>query len=66
MLAAETLDDQPRLAYSPYHSQYLAHRLTLLGVDEDAFAKSLSTAKVDMRPHQVDIALFAPEPGRAL
>lgn len=61
MLAAETLDDQPRLAYSPYHSQYLAHRLTLLGVDEDAFAKSLSTAKVDMNPHQVDAALFALE-----
>lgn len=61
MFAAEKLEDQPRLAFSPYHSQYLAHRLTLLGVSEDAFAKSLSTAKVDMNPHQVDAALFALE-----
>ena len=36
------------LAFTPYHSQYLAHRITLAGVSEDAFAKSLSTAKVDM------------------
>lgn len=47
------------LAFTPYHSQYLAHRLTLSGVSEDAFAKSLSTARVDMNPHQVDAALFA-------
>lgn len=45
--------------FTPYHSQYLAHRITLSGVSEDAFAKSLSTAKVDMNPHQVDAALFA-------
>lgn len=50
-----------RPQFTPYHSQYLAHRLTLLGVKEDAFAKSLSTAKVDMNPHQVDAALFALE-----
>ena len=47
------------LAFTPYHSQYLAHRITLAGVSEDAFAKSLSTAKVDMNTHQVDAALFA-------
>lgn len=47
------------LAFTPYHSQYLAHRITLAGVSEDAFAKSLSTARVDMNPHQVDAALFA-------
>jgi len=46
-------------AFTPYHSQYLAHRITLSGVSEDAFAKSLSTARVDMNPHQVDAALFA-------
>ena len=28
-------------AFTPYHSQYLAHRITLEGVNEDAFAKSL-------------------------
>jgi SNF2 family DNA or RNA helicase len=48
--------------YTAYHSQYLAHRITLEGVDEDAFAKSLSTARVDMNPHQVDAALFALQP----
>lgn len=48
--------------YTPYHSQYLAHRITLNGVGDDAFAKSLSTARVDMNPHQVDAALFALQP----
>jgi ERCC4-related helicase len=45
--------------YTPYHSQYLAHRITLQGVGDDAFAKALTTARVDMNPHQVDAALFA-------
>ncbi len=45
--------------YTPYHSQYLAHRITLSGLGDEAFAKSLSTARVDMNPHQVDAALFA-------
>ena len=49
-------------AYTHYHSQYLAHRVTLDGVDDDAFAKSLSTARVQMNPHQVDAALFALQP----
>jgi superfamily II DNA or RNA helicase len=48
--------------FTHYHSQYLAHRVTLDGVDDDAFAKSLSTARVDMNPHQVDAALFALKP----
>src|ERR1700686_2880246 len=48
--------------YSPYHSLYLAHRITLEGVEESALAKSLSTARVDMNPHQVDAALFALQP----
>ena len=48
--------------YTPYHSLYLAHRVTLEGVSEDAFAKSLSTARVEMNPHQVDAALFALQP----
>jgi superfamily II DNA or RNA helicase len=50
------------LHYTHYHSQYLAHRITLEGVDDDAFAKSLSTARVDLNPHQVDAALFALQP----
>lgn len=49
-------------AYTPYHSLYLAHRITLEGVSDDAFAKSLSTARVEMNPHQVDAALFALQP----
>ena len=48
--------------YTPYHSLYLAHRITLEGVSDDAFAKSLSTARVEMNPHQVDAALFALQP----
>ncbi len=46
-------------AYTHYHSQYLANRITLEGLVDEAFAKSLSTARVDMNPHQVDAALFA-------
>ena len=46
-------------SYTPFHSQYLAHRITLEGIGDEAFAKSLSTARVDMNPHQVDAALFA-------
>lgn len=45
--------------YTHYHSQYLANRITLEGLGDEAFAKSLSTARVDMNPHQVDAALFA-------
>src|SRR5260370_41776888 len=48
--------------YSPYHSLSLAHRITLEGVSDDAFAKSLSAARVEMNPHQVDAALFALQP----
>lgn len=47
------------MSFTPYHSQYLAHRLTLEGVGDEAFARSLSTARVEMKPHQVDAALFA-------
>ncbi len=47
------------VAYSHFHSKYLAYRLTLKGLDEEALAASLSTARVDMKPHQVEAALFA-------
>ena len=47
------------LLYTKYHSKFLSHQITLKGIDEDAFAKSLSTARVDMNPHQVEAALFA-------
>ena len=52
----------PMPGFTQYHSQYLSHRVTLSGVDDDSFAKSLSTARVQLNPHQVDAALFALEP----
>ena len=48
--------------FTSYHSQFFAHRITLEGVSDDSFAKSLSTARVEMNPHQVDAALFALQP----
>lgn len=48
-----------RPGFTAYHSQYLANRLTLEGMSEDSFAKSLSAARVDLNPHQVDAALLA-------
>lgn len=46
-------------SYTQYHSQYLAHKITLEGLGDDTFAKSFSTARVEMNPHQVEAALFA-------
>lgn len=46
-------------AITPHQSTFFAHRITLEGIGEDALAQSLSTARVDMNPHQVDAALFA-------
>src|ERR1700730_17035450 len=45
--------------YTSHHGTYLAHRLLWKGRDDDAFAKSLATARVETKPHQVDAALFA-------
>src|ERR1700687_3678199 len=45
--------------YTAHHGTYLATRIMLEGRGEDAFAKSLSTARVETKPHQVDAALFA-------
>ena len=44
--------------YTAHHGTYLATRIMLEGRSEDAFAKSLSTARVETKPHQVDAALF--------
>lgn len=46
-------------SYTYFHSKFFAHKITLAGLGDDAFAKSLATARVDMNPHQVDAALFA-------
>ena len=45
--------------FSLQQSSFFAHRITLEGLGEDALSQSLSTARVDMNPHQVDAALFA-------
>lgn len=45
--------------YTGVHAQYHATRLTLAGLDDDAFTRSLTSARVEMNPHQVDAALFA-------
>jgi SNF2 family DNA or RNA helicase len=45
--------------YTHYHSKYFAHRIMLHGRNDEAFAKSLSTARVEMKPHQVEAARFA-------
>jgi hypothetical protein len=45
-------------AFTHHQSTFFAHRITLEGVGDDALAQSLSTARVDMNPHQVDAALF--------
>jgi excisionase family DNA binding protein len=54
--ATETL---PNGHYSPQQGTFFAHRITLESTGEGALAQSLSTARVDMNPHQVDAALFA-------
>src|ERR1700683_1771077 len=46
-------------AITPHQSSFFAHRITLEGVGDNALAQSLSTARVDMNPHQIDAALFA-------
>jgi excisionase family DNA binding protein len=51
--------NHPAPAYAPHQGTFFAHRITLEGVGDDALAQSLSTARVDMNPHQVDAALFA-------
>jgi ERCC4-related helicase len=45
--------------YQPVQGHFLAHGLILEGVDESSFTRSLSAARVDMNPHQVEASLFA-------
>lgn len=45
--------------YLPVQGTYHAHKLTVAGNGEDAFTQSLTSARVEMNPHQVDAALFA-------
>jgi len=47
--------------FTPYHSKYFATQLTLKRPSNsiESLASSLSGAKVDLNPHQIDAALFA-------
>lgn len=47
------------MRYLPVQGHYHAQKLALDGTGEDAFAKSLVSARVAMNPHQVEAALFA-------
>ena len=44
-----------------YHSKYWAYALTLVGDAGtiETLSRSISNARVDLNPHQVDAALFA-------
>ncbi|MBI2193067.1 MAG: hypothetical protein HYU36_13900 [Planctomycetes bacterium] len=46
---------------TPYHCQYWAHLLTLkrAGGSIENLTRSISNARLDLNPHQVDAALFA-------
>jgi len=45
--------------YTHYHSKYFAYRIMLHRQNDEAFAQSLSTARVEMKSHQVEAARFA-------
>lgn len=47
------------MTYLAVQAHYHAHRLLAAGNGEEAFTRSLSSARVEMNPHQVDAALFA-------
>src|SRR5260370_31762802 len=51
--------DHSTMHYTSHQGAYFAHRITLEGLGEDALAQSLSTARVDLNPHRVDVTLFA-------
>ena len=56
---AKVTGSLPKATYTPYQGTFFAHRVTLEGTGEESLTQSLSTARVDMNPHQVDAALFA-------
>ncbi len=46
---------------TPYHSKYWAYALTLVGDagSIETLSRSISNARVDLNPHQIDAAMFA-------
>lgn len=47
------------MTYTNEQAVYHAHRLTSSASAEEAFTRSLTSARVEMNPHQVNAALFA-------
>lgn len=47
------------MIYLPEQATYHAHRLVSSASAEEAFTRSLTSARVEMNPHQVNAALFA-------
>lgn len=46
--------------YTPHQAKFFAHYVTREGIGaDDGLAQSLSAARVDLNPHQVDAAMFA-------
>lgn len=45
--------------YTPFQAAYFAHFLTREGLQGDGLTQSLSAARVDLNPHQVEAAMFA-------
>ncbi|EBA02585.1 helicase [Rhodobacterales bacterium HTCC2150] len=45
--------------YTQFHTSYQAHALTLSGTDDQSIARTLTSSRVEMNPHQVNAALFA-------
>lgn len=45
--------------YTPHQSKFFAHILTRESLSGDGLTQSLSAARVDLNPHQVDAAMFA-------
>lgn len=45
--------------YTPTQGHFFAHSLMLESINDDSFTRSLSAARVDMNPHQVEASLFA-------
>ena len=50
--------EQGHLLSTPYHSQYWAHALTVHGSGGtiESLSRSISSARVDLNPHQVEAA----------
>jgi superfamily II DNA/RNA helicase len=51
--------DGPSPSYTPYQSKFFAYRLTQESLGDGGVTQSLSSARVDLNPHQVDAAMFA-------